>query len=378
MFNIQSTQKNLAAELQEKIDQKTKPLGALGQLEKVAWQIGLIQQSLTPTLNKPHMLVFAGDHGITKEGVSPYPQEVTQQMVLNFLHGGAAINVFCRQHGIELQVVDAGIAGELPHNQQQYPQLINASMGPGTESFLHKSAMSLEQAQQAMSRGADQVVRVAGNGCNVIGFGEMGIGNTSSAALLMHRLAGISLVECVGKGTGLDEKGMLRKLSVLQQAANLHEKNQGPLRALATFGGFEIAMICGAMLKAAELKLTILVDGFIATSALLVAHALYPEVVDYCIASHQSDEQGHRKMLEFLGIEPLLKLDLRLGEGSGVAVAYPLIQSSVAFLNEMASFADAGVSQSDEDELESETQDAVGINDSSSNNNNSSHNNRNA
>jgi nicotinate-nucleotide--dimethylbenzimidazole phosphoribosyltransferase len=235
-----------------------------------------------------------------------------------------------------------------------------------------------------MSRGADQVVRVAGNGCNIIGFGEMGIGNTSSAALLMHRLAGISLVECVGKGTGLDEKGMLRKLSVLQQAANLHEKNQGPLRALATFGGFEIAMICGAMLKAAELKLTILVDGFIATSALLVAHGLYPEVVDYCIASHQSDEQGHRKMLEFLGIEPLLKLDLRLGEGSGVAVAYPLIQSSVAFLNEMASFADAGVSQSEEEDLESETQDAVGINDSSSNNNNpsnnnnSSHNNRNA
>ena len=348
MFSISRTDKRLARQLQKKIDTKTKPLGALGQLEAVALKVGLIQQSLTPELKKPHMLVFAGDHGIVREalGISPYPQEVTSQMVLNFLGGGAAINVFCRQQGMDLEIVNAGVAADLP----EHPRLFDACIARGTASYLAGAAMTDTEVKQALQRGADQVKRVASGGSNVIGFGEMGIGNTSSAALLMHHLTGIPLVECVGRGTGLDEKGILKKLAVLQQASSNYQQANGgrtehnPLRILARFGGFEIAMICGAMLKAAELKMLVLVDGFIATSALLVAHALFPDLLDYCVFTHQSDESGHKKMLSYLKVSPLLQLDLRLGEGSGVAVAYPLVVSSVAFLNEMASFADAGVS----------------------------------
>ena len=348
MFSISRTDKNLATRLQHKIDTKTKPLGALGQLEAVALKVGLIQQTLTPVLNKPHMLVFAGDHGIVHEGVSPYPQEVTPQMVLNFLGGGAAINVFCRQHGIGLEVVNAGVAGDLP----SHPKLFDACIARGTASYLDGPAMSDDQVRQALQQGAGQVERVAAGGSNVIGFGEMGIGNTSAAALLMHQLTGIELADCVGRGTGLDDAGLEKKQAILQQAANNFRHTNGetepdPLRILARFGGFEIAMICGAMLKAAELKMLVLVDGFIATSALLVAHALFPEVLDYCVFTHQSDESGHKKMLQHLQVTPLLQLDLRLGEGSGVAVAYPLVVSAVAFLNEMASFADAGVSGED-------------------------------
>lgn len=343
MFKINATDKKLTAELQQLIDHKTKPLGALGQLESLALQIGLIQQSVQPKLHQPAMLVFAADHGIAHAGVSPYPQAVTQQMVLNFLQGGAAINVFCRQHGLSLSVVDAGVNGALP----DHPQLIKQSMGMGTRSYLNDHAMTLAQAQEAMRRGAAQVRHLAQQGCNVVGFGEMGIANTSSAALIMHRITGISLTECVGRGTGLDDKGLLNKLRLLQQAANHHPQDHNPLQILATFGGFEIAMICGAFLQAAELSMTILVDGFIVTSALLVAHALYPDVLDYCVFSHQSNESGHRKMLDYLQVKPLLKMDLRLGEGSGAALAYPLLQSALAFLGEMASFQSAGVSQSE-------------------------------
>lgn len=345
MFKIDATDKKLTAELQQLIDNKTKPLGALGQLESLALKIGLIQQSLKPVLHKPAMLVFAADHGIANAGVSPYPQAVTQQMVLNFLQGGAAINVFCRQHGLSLSVIDAGVNAELP----DHPQLIKQSMGMGTENYLNNHAMTLEQAQEAIRRGAAQVRQLAEQGCNVVGFGEMGIANTSSAALIMHRITGVSLTECVGRGTGLDDKGLLNKLSLLQQAANYHAQNHNPLQILATFGGFEIAMICGAFLQAAELKMTILVDGFIVSSALLIAHALYPEVLEYCVFSHQSNESGHRKMLDYLKVKPLLQMDLRLGEGSGAALAYPLLQSALAFMHEMASFQAAGVSQSDAD-----------------------------
>lgn len=343
MFKIDTIDKKLTAELQQLIDNKTKPLGALGQLETLALQIGLIQKSLKPTLRQPAMLVFAGDHGIANEGVSPYPQAVTQQMVLNFLQGGAAINVFCRQQGWSLSVIDAGVNAVLP----DHAQLIKQSMGMGTASYLNGPAMTLAQAQEAIRRGAAQVRHVAEQGCNVIGFGEMGISNTSSAALIMHRITGIPLTECVGRGTGLDDKGLLNKLSILQRVANHHPQDHNPLQILATFGGFEIAMICGAFLQAAELKMTILVDGFIVSSALLIAHALYPEVLDYCVFSHQSNESGHRKMLDYLQAKPLLKIDLRLGEGSGAVLAYPLLQSALAFLHEMASFQTAGVSQSD-------------------------------
>ncbi|EGW22911.1 nicotinate-nucleotide--dimethylbenzimidazole phosphoribosyltransferase [Methylobacter tundripaludum] len=338
-FVIPQLNSTLRAALQTKIDQKTKPLGSLGQLESLALQVGLCQNSLTPRLNKPCVLIFAGDHGIVESGVSAYPQTVTAQMVANFLDGGAAISVFARQHDIELLIVDAGVNADL----SSHPKLIDAKIDKGTRNFLTQPAMTAEECTKAMQAGADQVFRQYESGCNCIGFGEMGIGNTSSAAMLMHRLTGLSLVRCVGRGTGLNDGQLQHKLVVLQRALNKHKDATEPLDVLATFGGFEIAMMVGAYLKAAELGMLILVDGFIAGTALLVASKLHPHVLDYCVFSHVSSEQGHQALLNQFNAKPLLNLELRLGEGSGIALAYPLLQSAVVFLNEMATFAEAGV-----------------------------------
>lgn len=338
-FVIPPLSSTLSTALQAKIDQKTKPLGSLGQLESLALQIGLCQNSLTPRLNKPCILIFAGDHGIVEAGVSAYPQTVTAQMIANFLAGGAAISVFARQHDIELLIVDAGVNADL----NSHPKLIDAKIDKGTRNFLTDPAMSAEACAKAMQAGADQVLRQYQGGCNCIGFGEMGIGNTSSAAVLMHRLTGLSLVRCVGRGTGLNDGQLQHKAVVLQRALNKHKDATEPLEALATFGGFEIAMMVGAYLKAAELGMLILVDGFIAGTALLVANKLYPHVLDYCVFSHVSSEQGHQALLNQFNAKPLLNLELRLGEGSGIALAYPLLQSAVVFLNEMATFDEAGV-----------------------------------
>jgi nicotinate-nucleotide--dimethylbenzimidazole phosphoribosyltransferase len=338
-FAISPLSSKLSSDLQAKIDQKTKPLGSLGQLEALALQIGRCQNTLTPSLNKPCILVFAGDHGIVEAGVSAYPQAVTAQMVRNFLSGGAAISVFARQHGLELLVVDAGVNADLA----SHPKLIDAKIAKGTESYLASPAMTAEQCAKAIQIGAEQVLKQHQNGCNCIGFGEMGIGNTSSAALLMHRLTGLSLLRCVGRGAGLNNAQLQHKLVVLQRALNLHRGVTDHLDVLASFGGFEIAMMVGAYLKAAELGMLILVDGFIAGTALLVAYKMYPNVLHYCVFSHVSSEQGHQTLLHQFKAKPLLNLELRLGEGSGIAVAYPLVQSAVMFLNEMATFDEAGV-----------------------------------
>lgn len=338
-FVISPLASTLRTALQAKIDQKTKPLGSLGQLESLALQVGLIQNSLTPKLNQPCILVFAGDHGIVEAGVSSYPQTVTAQMVANFLAGGAAISVFTRQNNIDLLIVDAGVNADL----NSHPKLIEAKIGKGTQNFLTDPAMTAEECANALQAGADLVLRQYESGCNCIGFGEMGIGNTSSAAVLMHRLTGLSLVRCVGRGTGLNDGQLQHKVIVLQRALNLHKGATEPLDVLATFGGFEIAMMVGAYLKAAELGMLILVDGFIAGTALLVANKLNPHVLDYCVFSHVSSEQGHQALLHQFNAKPLLNLELRLGEGSGIALAYPLLQSAVAFLNEMATFDEAGV-----------------------------------
>lgn len=338
-FVIPPLKSTLSAALQSKIDQKTKPLGSLGQLESLALQIGLTQNSLTPSLNKPCIVVFAGDHGIVEAGVSAYPQTVTAQMVANFLAGAAAISVFARQHDIELLIVDAGVNADL----NSHPKLIDAKIGKGTKNFLTDPAMTIEECIKALQTGAELVLRQYESGCNCIGFGEMGIGNTSSAALLMHRLTGLSLVRCVGRGAGLNDGQLQHKVTILQRALNLHKGATEPLDVLATFGGFEIAMMVGAYLKAAELGMLILVDGFIAGTALLVANKLYPHVLDYCIFSHVSSEQGHQALLHQFNAKALLDLELRLGEGSGIALAYPLLQSAVVFLNEMATFDEAGV-----------------------------------
>ncbi len=342
-FDIQSTDKQISEAIRHKINHKTKPVGALGMLETVAAQICLIQQTLSPQLTAPQILVFAADHGIAGEGVSSYPAEVTRQMVLNFLAGGAAINVFCRQHGLALTIVDAGVKGGFDGLKDTI--LVSQSMGQGTRNFAREPAMTLAECETALAKGAEVVRQVARTGCNVIGFGEMGIGNTSAAAVLMHKFTGIPLAGCVGRGTGLDDAGLARKHDILQAAVEKHACAQTPLDILATFGGFEIVQMCGAMLQAAQNRMVVLIDGFIATAALLAARQLHPAVLEYCVFCHQSDEHGHRKLLEFLHGQPILNLGLRLGEGTGCALAYPILQSAVAFMNEMASFESAGVSQ---------------------------------
>jgi nicotinate-nucleotide--dimethylbenzimidazole phosphoribosyltransferase len=339
-FKIPRPKGALRPRLQHKIDLKTKPTGSLGRLEEVAAQIGLIQNTLEPSLSQPHLLVFAGDHGIAAEGVSAYPQEVTWQMVMNFLNGGAAINVFCKQHNIALRVVDAGVNHTFPQNA---PGLIHNKTGHGTANFAVEPAMTLKQAQHCIDTGASLISEIHANGCNVIGFGEMGIGNTSSAAVLMSLLCGIPLPLCVGRGTGLGDEALQHKLTVLTKAVEKHGWPSTPVKILATYGGFEIAQMAGAMLQAAELGMVVLVDGFIACTAYLVAHALEPAVKDYCIFCHQSREQGHKLLLDHLHVRPLLNLDMRLGEGTGAAVAYPLVLSAINFLNQMASFESAGV-----------------------------------
>jgi nicotinate-nucleotide--dimethylbenzimidazole phosphoribosyltransferase len=341
-FKIPKTKGALRPRLQQKIDLKTKPAGALGKLEEIALQIGLIQNTLEPSLRQPHILVFAGDHGIAAEGVSAYPQEVTWQMVMNFLNGGAAINVFCRQHGIALKVVDAGVNHTFP---KESPGLIHNKIARGTANFAQEPAMNTKQAQDSIEGGAMLVNALFAKGCNVIGLGEMGIGNTSSAAILMSLLCGIPLNLCVGRGTGLDDGALEHKLDVLTRAVEKHGWPSTPLKILATYGGFEIAQMAGAILQAAECGMVVLIDGFIACAAFLVAHAMEPAVKDYCIFCHQSHEQGHKLLLDHLHVKPLLNLDMRLGEGTGAAVAYPLLVSAISFLNEMASFESAGVTE---------------------------------
>jgi nicotinate-nucleotide--dimethylbenzimidazole phosphoribosyltransferase len=328
----------LAARLDDAIDHKTKPLGSLGTLEGLAKQLGLVQDTVTPSISEPAIIVFAGDHGVVAVGVSAYPQDVTWQMVENFLAQGAAINVFARQNGCALHIVDAGVA----HDFGPRPGLVDRKLAHGTRNFAVEPAMSAAQCAEAMMRGAAFVADLPGN---VIGFGEMGIGNTTAAAALMHKLTGIPVGDCVGAGTGLTADGVLRKQRVIEAAARMHENVEEPLAVLATFGGFEIAMMVGAMLKAAERRKLLLIDGFIVTSALLVAARIAPAILDYCVFAHCSDEAGHRRMLDALGARPLLQLGLRLGEGTGAALALPLVRAAANFLNEMATFGSAAVSE---------------------------------
>jgi len=340
-FRVNAVNRALEPALRRKIDNKTKPLGALGRLENLALQLGLIQNTLTPQLNKPHMLLCAGDHGAAKSGVSAFPQDVTWQMVENFLAGGAAINTLARQAGMALVIADAGVNRDFGPR----PGLIDAKVAPGTANYLDGAAMTPAHAVTALSRGAALARDIAATGCNVLAFGEMGIGNTASASLITHCLTGIPLADCVGRGTGLDDAGLARKHDLLAQALDVwRERSDDAPAVLARFGGYEIAMLAGAMLAAAEAGMVLLIDGFIVTSALLVAAGIEPAIRDYCVFAHRSDEAGHRRQLEHLGAEPLLNLGLRLGEGTGAALAYPLLVSACAFLAEMASFESAAVS----------------------------------
>ena len=340
-FSIEPMSDELRQVIQSKIDGKTKPLGALGQLESLALQIGLIQKTESPKLTAPQMLVFAGDHGAARAGVSAYPQDVTWQMVENFLAGGAAINVFTRTYGLPLAVVDCGVA----HAFGEREGLLDFKLGNGTENYLEAPAMSAALCAQAIENGAALVARYAAAGCNVVGLGEMGIGNTASASLITHCLTGVALDVCVGRGTGLDDAGLQRKQALLSQAMQRTGALADPLKVLQEFGGFEIATMVGVILAAAARRMAVLIDGFVVGAAALVACRLDPAVRAYCIYCHQSAEPGHAYQLAAMKAQPLLNLGMRLGEGTGAALAWPLVQASVAFLNDMASFASAGVSE---------------------------------
>ncbi|WP_299532013.1 nicotinate-nucleotide--dimethylbenzimidazole phosphoribosyltransferase [uncultured Herbaspirillum sp.] len=328
----------LACRLEARINDKTKPLGSLGTLERLARQIGLIQGSDHPVLRQSAIVVCAGDHGVTAEGISAYPQSVTWQMVENFLAGGAAINVFARQNECALYIVDTGVN----HDFGVRDGLLDRKIAPGTANFCQAPAMTAQQCASALQAGMQFAETLQ---TDVLGFGEMGIGNTTAAAALMAAFTGVPVQECVGAGTGLDARGIARKADAVTRALHLHGRASAPLERLAALGGFEIAFMTGAMLAAARRRKVLLIDGFIVSSALLVAAALQPAVLEYCVFSHCSDEAGHRRMLQYLGATPLMQLDLRLGEGTGAALALPLLRAAVNFLERMATFSSASVSE---------------------------------
>ena len=330
-------QPDLAAALRHKISRKTVPEGALGRMAALAERLGLILGTAEPHLSAPQLLVCAADHGIAARGVSAYPSDVTWQMVGNFLAGGALVSVLARQHGIAQTVVDCGVR----HDFAPAPGLVIRKIAPGTQDSSQGPAMSAAQCAQALANGIELVKTLPGN---ALLLGEMGIGNTSAASLLVARLGDIDVAEVTGAGTGLDAAGIARKTAVLRQALAANAGATEPLDALAALGGFEIAILTGAVLQAASERRVIVVDGFIASSAVLVASRIAPAVLQRCVFAHRSDERGHARLLGLLGAEPLLALGLRVGEGSGAVLAWPLLESSGRILNEMASFESAGVS----------------------------------
>ncbi|ELI6429816.1 nicotinate-nucleotide--dimethylbenzimidazole phosphoribosyltransferase [Vibrio harveyi] len=343
--------RSFASEIQARIDNKTKPLGALGLLEKVALELALIQSQDKPQavetieIRKPTMLVFAGDHGIAEEGVSIAPSAVTQQMVANFLAGGAAINCFCDLNQIDFKVIDCGMLSPidtLVPDFKNHPNLIEKRLGNGTANFAKQTAMSLEQVALGLEYGAKVAQQAILNGSNLLMFGEMGIGNTSSASALLTALSPLEVDHCVGYGTGITQEQLNRKIKLVAQGVN-RCRDLDTKGVLAQVGGFEIVQMVGAFLEAKRNKTPALVDGFIVSVAAYVATLLDEETRDYMLFAHNSEENGHKFVLECLQAEPLLDLGLRLGEGTGAALALPLVKAAAQFYNNMASFESAGV-----------------------------------
>ncbi len=366
LFSVTAASRQYDEAIEHKINQKTKPLGALGQLESLAMQIARVQYSreselshtlvnrtesagsesslsathLPLSITQPTMLVFAADHGIAAYGVSIAPSEVTTQMVHNFMQGGAAINVFCRQMGFDLHVIDCGMLQPISESTG----VINQRLGAGTYAMHLQAAMSTAQVRQGFALAKQLVTRHVKAGCNILALGEMGIGNTSAASAVMAALLHVDVDLCVGRGTGIDDVTLIKKSQLINQAIELHRTKLTSAEAiLAHLGGFEIVQMTGAILAAAEQKIIVLIDGFIATAAALVAVKLVPQSSDYLVFAHESHEQGHKLMLQQLQATPLLSLGLRLGEGTGAALALPLLQAAVNFYNQMASFKEAGI-----------------------------------
>ncbi|ETX11255.1 nicotinate-nucleotide--dimethylbenzimidazole phosphoribosyltransferase [Marinomonas ushuaiensis DSM 15871] len=348
-FTIQAPSSSIESALQQKIDNKTKPLGALGELESIAFQLGKIQNSITPDVSKAKMIVFAADHGVVAQGISLFPQEVTPQMVMNFLLGGAAVSVFCDQHNVPLRVVDVGVNAKL----DEHPLLGARKVAFSSKDFSQEAAMTSAEAVQAIQAGVYEANLAIDDGVNLLMFGEMGIGNTCVSSCMMTALIGISAADSAGRGTGLDPAGVSHKASIIEQSLQRAEQATGQAmtdwnaQTLAEqVGGFEILAMAGAMLQSAERQTAFVVDGFICSVALLFAQKVEPNVREFAVFAHQSNEKAHKTLLEHFNAEPILSLDLRLGEGSGAILAYPLIQSACVFLNKMASFKSAGVSDS--------------------------------
>ena len=350
LFDIQPINEAMRGEIQDKIDNLNKPKGSLGRLESLAMQICQIQQTLTPTLSHPCHLLFGGDHGIEREGVSISPREVTWQQMVNFTHGGGGVNMFCRQHGFDLKIIDAGV----DHDLSPYPTIINRKIALGTRNFLYEPAMTEDEFEQALSIGVDMVDDCYQQGCRILSIGEMGIGNTSPSSIWMHLFCHIPLKECIGAGAGLDNAGIRHKYEILHQA--IANSNILPLTSdirhqasdilpLRYFGGYEMVAAIGAMLRAAELRLVILIDGFIMTACALAATTLNANACHYMIFTHCGDESGHKRLLDFLHAEPLLHLGLRLGEGTGALCAFPIVDSAVRMVNEMNNFNNAHITK---------------------------------
>ena len=343
-FKIEKPDESLRDAIKDKIDNLNKPKGSLGLLETLAEQICLIQQTLTPTLQHPCHLLFGGDHGIEREGVSVSPRDVTWQQMINFTRGGGGVNMFCRQHGFTLYIIDMGV----DHDLTAYTDILNRKIAHGTKNFLYEPAMTEAQFNQAIETGCELVDRCHQDGCNVICMGEMGIANTSPSSIWMHLFGNIPLDECIGAGAGLNNPGLQHKREVLHKAVAHYiaqSDKENKLEPLLYFAGFEMAGAIGAMLRAAELKMTVMVDGFIMSACMLAASQLYPEVLRYAVFGHCGDESGHKRMLGLMHAIPLLQLGMRLGEGTGALCAYPIIESAVRMVNEMSNFKNAHITK---------------------------------
>ena len=353
-FDIHPVDRSLQADIQAKIDNLNKPKGSLGRLEELAMQVCLVQQTLEPSLAHPCHLLLGGDHGIEREGVSVSPREVTWQQMINFTRGGGGVNMFCRQHGFKLRIVDVGV--DYIFNEElrmKNEEFFDRKIARGTKNFLYEPAMSEEEFDQAIAVGVDLVDDCVAEGCRVLSIGEMGIANTSPSSIWMHLFGNIPLEECIGAGAGLDTPGIRHKYEVLSQAvgnwqlavSTNPELTANSEKLIAYFGGFEMVAAIGAMLRAAEQHLIILVDGFIMTACAIAAIRLYPASQDYMIFTHCGDESGHKRMLDIVGANPLLHLGLRLGEGTGALCAFPIVDSAVRMMNEMNNFDNAKITK---------------------------------
>ena len=384
-FNIKPVDKTMQAVIQDKIDNLNKPKGSLGRLEEIAMQVCLIQQTLEPSLAHPCHLLLGGDHGIEREGVSVSPREVTWQQMINFTRGGGGVNMFCRQHGFKLRIVDVGVDHDFQIDNGKL-KIENYKIARGTKNFLYEPAMSEEEFNRAISIGSDLVDDCLAEGCRVLSIGEMGIANTSPSSIWMSLFGNIPLKDCIGAGAGLASEGIRHKYEVLAKAIDnfrvkseerrvknesnkqgsegnsdsslftLHSSLQASDSSLFTlhssldeviryFGGFEMVAAIGAMLRAAEQHVLILVDGFIMTACAIAAIRLYPAAQDYMLFTHCGDESGHKMMLDIVGAKPLLNLGLRLGEGTGALCAFPIVDSAVRMMNEMNNFDNAKITK---------------------------------